>query len=443
MRVIFPIPSEMNAAGYQSLAYCPFLLSCDGSYLDAPNRYLRERGLCEWLPKLRSAWDQDTDVGGIEFQTKESCGAMARRLLEFLLWCNAKALDWENIQYSTLINEWQAGMLSGTCSRSGRKLVATTVNGRVHEATLFLVWASERGLREGFIVPLKSVASQPRPNGRQPTTKAAKQAKKRIGVVSTPPSKLLLPDPKEVGVWLHQVRLLKGPVKGLCCELIASTGIRISECIQWRVDTLPKREDWQIIDDDVSCTIRFGVKGPKISPGSLEGTKPREILVPLDLAERIDHYQKWQRPTQIRRWIAASKTKQERDRRARSAQPSQLWLGEKSNRPFSKSQLYQDWKGVPACPANWHPHAGREFFAVELIVEHTRLMMKTNGQTTVPPMNWLIGAMSGQVRIIVMPLLGHVNEETTNLYLRAARARLVMEIGHPAMRWQDYVDAEE
>ena len=147
--------------------------------------------------------------------------------------------------------------------------------------------------------------------------------------------------------------------------------------------------------------------------------------------------------TQIRRWISAAKTKQERDRRTRERQPSQLWLGETSNRPFSNSQLYQDWKGVPACPASWHPHAGREFFAVELIVAHTRRMMETNSQTTVPPMNWLIGAMAGQVRIILMPLLGHVSEDTTHLYLRAARARLVMEIGHPAMRWQEYVDAED
>lgn len=443
MRVIFPFPSEMEAAGYESLAYCPFLLSFDGSYPDAPNRYLRERSLCEWLPKLRAAWDEDSDIGGIEFQTKESCAGMAKRLLEFLLWCDAKAYDWRTIQYATLIKEWQTGMLSGTCSRSGRKLVATTVNGRIHEATLFLVWAWERGLRERFIVPLKPIASRPRSNGRQPATNTEHQSKKRVGLVPTSPSKLLLPSPKEVGTWLHQVRLLKGTVKGMCCELIPSTGIRISECIQWRVDTLPERERWEIVDGHVPCTIRFGVKGGKISPGSLEGTKPREILVPVDLAERMDHYRKWQRPTQIRRWISAAKTKQERDRRTRERQPSQLWLGETSNRPFSNSQLYQDWKGVPACPASWHPHAGREFFAVELIVAHTRRMMETNSQTTVPPMNWLIGAMAGQVRIILMPLLGHVSEDTTHLYLRAARARLVMEIGHPAMRWQEYVDAED
>jgi len=319
MRVIFPVPREMELAGYPSLAHCPFLLASDGSYPDAANRYLRERALCEWLPKLRAAWDGDCDVSGLAFQTKNSCEAMARRLLEFLMWCGNAKYDWRTVEYADLICEWQAGMMLGTCSRSGRKLAATTVNARIHEASLFLVWASERGLRERFIVPLRTARLRGYGH-RSPKTATTKReiVKKRVGTLPARSSRLVLPTPKQVGSWLHQVRVLRGQVKSLCCELIVSTGIRISECMQWRVNTLPPRALWEIIDDQVLCTIKFGVKGGKIAPGSLEGTKPREVLVPTDLAERIDHYRMWQRPTQIRRWVAAGKTKQERDLRARA-----------------------------------------------------------------------------------------------------------------------------
>jgi len=329
-------------------------------------------------------------------------------------------------------------MLSGIASHSGRQLKPTTVNGRVHEACLFLVWAEERGLRGRFLVPIRPARTHAVPFPPH----VGAHPKQRVGKLPIPRSRLVLPSPEEVGRWLNRVRILKGQVKTMCCELILSTGIRISECNQWRVNTLPHRGAWQIIDGHVVCTIKFGVKGGKIQPGSLEGTKPREILVPLELAERIDYYRNFQRPTQIRRWIHSGESKSERDRRARLKQPDRLWLGERSNRPFSNSQLYQDWTGVPGCSPRWHPHCGREFFAVDLIATHTRRLIEATGQTSAPPMNWLIGTLGGHVRTILTPLLGHADENTTNLYLRAARARLVKEIGHPALRWQDFTDAE-
>lgn len=152
MRVIFPDPNRMNALGYSKLAYVPFLMADDGSYPVEANRYLRERACLEWRPKI--------EYGGesLRFnvsQTVNSLEAMARRLMEFLLWCKKEGYpnSWREVSYQDdLIGKWQIGMLNGTASRSQKRLCNETVNSRVSEACYFLTWAAERGYRDYFEV---------------------------------------------------------------------------------------------------------------------------------------------------------------------------------------------------------------------------------------------------------------------------------------------------
>lgn len=441
MRLVFPDPDFLSKAGYPSLAYCPFLIDEAGDYHDAASRYFRERALGEWVPKYRIN-RQDEDSSDLRFLTRASCEALGKRVRAFLTWCLREGKNWKSVDYTEdLIFGWQKGMLDGTASESGQRLSFKTINNRVSEAAYFLTWAYERGLREPFRALVTERALPASGSGKSSrSTKRVGTA--RVGSLPEPITRLLIPNPKDVGRWLAQVRILKGTVKALCCELVISTGVRLSECIQWRVQTLPPRTAWQLIDGNVVVEVRHGNKGRKIEPGSLESARPRDVLVPLDLAERIERYRTFQRPTQIRRWIRAGATKAERDRRARLGSPDQLWLGPRSNQPFSNSQLYQDWTSVPGCPQGWHPHVGREFFAVETLVAHTRSMLQTASATEVPSFDWLHVLMAGQVRIILQPLMGHVSEDTTNLYLKALRMRLVEEFGHPALRWQDFCDGE-
>jgi hypothetical protein len=57
--------------------------------------------------------------------------------------------------------------------------------------------------------------------------------------------------------------------------------------------------------------------------------------------------------------------------------------------------------------------------------------------SAIPSVGWLHGLMAGQVQIILTPLMGHMDEETTLLYLTAARGRLLKEFQHPTLKWLD------
>lgn len=442
VRLLFPDPAPIIDAGYSSLAHCPFLIDASGSYPDAANRYLRERALAEWKPKYRIN-RQDEDAFGLRFLTKKSCEALGKRLVAFFQWCERTGKDWREVDYTNdLVFGWQKAMLDGSGTASGARLSVKTINPRISEASYFLTWAYERGLRPPFKAVITD-AAVPKPGSGRTTHLSRRVGTARVGALPEPPSRLVIASPQEVGRWISQIKACRGVVKALCCELIISTGVRISECIQWRVWTLPPHADWELVDGKVLVRVRHGNKGRKLAPASTESARPREVLVPLDLAERIDHYRAFQRPNQLRRWVRSGRTAEERAARARTAAPDQLWLGPKSNRPFSNSQFYQDWRSVPACPVGWHPHAGREFFAVETLVEHTRTMLALHRLESIPSADWLHGLLGGQVRLILQPLMGHVSEDTTNLYLRAIRSRIVLEGGHPALRWQDFCEDGE
>ena len=436
MRIVFPDVDSMEHAGFQSIAHVPFLIDDNGNYLDAANRYLRERALAEWTPRLRIN-QQDEEAQAARYLTRQTCKVMAKQLRYLFSWCDASGRDWRLITYTEdLIFNWQHGLLKGKLSPSGKPLSAQTVNARISEATYFLVWAQERGLRGPVRVQISAKTSGHKQ--RKGYKSSPTQRTVRAGALPTPPAQLRLPTPKRVGAWLHAVSVRKGAVKGLCCETIISTGVRLAECIKWKVDTLPPRDEWEISDGEVEITLRFGCKGPKKFPDSDEAARPRNILMPVCLAERLEHYRNYQRPRQLQRWVQSAKSASERAWRERQPHPRELWLGERSNRPFSGSQLYQSWVGVLECPRGWHPHVGREFYAVERLVAHTRGLMQSHGTGAVPGLDWLYGVMASQVRIILQPVMGHVSEDTTYIYLRAVRSRLAAEVGHPAMRWQDY-----
>lgn len=444
--VIQPDRSTLIEAGYESVAHVPFVLALNGYYPAEANRYLRARALCEWT--LRMGSDSPLSNSRRRFLTVESCLAVAKRLACFLRWCESTERDWRTVTYREDLLAWQTGLFKGTDSESGEPLAESTTNNLVAEACYFLTWAAEvpreglagDHLRERFDVPTNPFSFKVG-NGKSAKTNR-REIDARVGALVPRPSRLHIPSPREVGPWMRALRI-RSHVKAMMSELILETGIRISECNQWRVDTLPPPEKWKIRAGKVPVEIKHGIKGRKISADSTESVKPRIVLVPLDLAARIDHYREFTRPNQIRLWIKAGKTKEERDRRARLPKPVRMWLSETSHQPFANLQLYRAWTQTAHCPDGWHPHSGREYFAVEMVVEWVRNDLDSRHSDRVPQLTWLQGAMRDQVRLILTPLLGHVNEETTMSYLRAAHVRLVEEFGHPALGWQAFCDSDD
>lgn len=443
MRVIFPDPERMHALRYSKLAYVPFLIADDGSYPVEANRYLRERACLEWRPKAESG---DERFRFHISQTVNSLEAMARRLMEFLLWCDKEGYPtaWREVSYQDdLVERWQKGMLNGSASRSRKQLCNGTVNARIAEACYFLIWAAERGYRSEFKVfaGIKGSYNQKiRRNNNLGTTRMA----------ALPPTggRLSLPSVKALSKWQADLKVRHGEAMSLFAEFLIKTGVRISEGTGFRSSDLPDknfgednmswREDW-IAAGEVPCTIRMGIKGPKVSRGSEESVNPRQIYIPIGLADRMDHYKKEGRATLIMRWIISGRDRAERERRKQVAKTDKFWVG-KRGRPFSPSWIRQAWSSVGCGPWIWSPHKARHEFAVTTIVNYTRQLLDAARLPQIPSAGWLHGLMAGQVQIMLSPLLGHIDERTTMIYLMAARERLLSEFTHPALLWAKECD---
>lgn len=441
MFVIDRDPHEMEQIGFAKCAYVPFLIAADGSYPAEANRYLRARANCEWETHLGGP-AQFPKANRKRFLTPKSCYELAGRLAQFLRWCIATSRDWRTVSYREDLMDWQKGLALGTASKSLEPLSNATINGLINEACLFLTWAGEKKARTEFEVPVnKSSVSTSRGNSAK-SGRRTRDVQTRVGALVVRPSKLDIPSPREVGPWMRALRL-RLPVKAMMAELILETGIRISECNEWRIDTLPPRNKWKVRSGKLPVKIRYGIKGPKRFPGSEESANPRDILVPIELADRIDRYCQVTRLNQLRRWVRSGDGPHERARRARAEKPVRMWLSEVTNQPFDNLQLYRAWTETPGCPEGWHPHSGRAYFAIETVVEWIRSDLLARGCNAVPELTWLQGAMRDQVRFLLTPLLGHLDDETTMLYLRGAHLRLVEEFGHPVLRWQAFCDQDE
>jgi hypothetical protein len=439
MRVVFPNAQQMKNLGYAKLAYVPFLISEDGDYPAAANRYLRERACLEWRPPIIGR------EGYCRFntqQTVKSLDAMARRLMELLLWCENVGVCWQDVTYlGDLIDRWQVGMLDGSVSRSQKKLAIETVNSRISEACYFLSWAAERGYRNSFTVLTRVCA----PNKGNSIGKKRVGSERRVGELVSRSRSLSLPSDDVIANWHAKLKVRYGEVIALFAECLMRTGLRISEATMFREQDFPKknfgfecnewREDW-LSAGEVPCTIRMGIKGPKVARGSQESLKPRTIYLPIDLADRMDHYRREGRNTLIARWVSAGKTKEEREKRRKSIKTDLFWIGKKG-RPLSNSWIRQTWSSELAMHWKWCPHMARHLFAVVTLVTYIRDLLSHLKMAVIPSLGWLHGLMAGQISIILTPLMGHMSEETTLLYLTAARERLFSEFKHPTLMWLD------
>lgn len=452
---IAPNAPALAELGFASIAHVPFLMREDGYYPAEVNRYIRARALLELELKLgtKEGLGESKRTNSRRrrtFLSLQSVKAIAEKIGEFLRWCDKTERDWRSIEYVADVIQWQRQLLAGTASASGKALGPDRVNQLINEACYFLTWASETpsdaavAMRSPFYVPASEVWADIASSGTSAVSPRKEIKEVRAGALPSAPLKLSLPEPHEVEKWLEAMRA-RFPVKALMAETITSAGLRISEVNQMLPETLPPRDQWRrrMSDGHLLVWITHGIKGPKESPFSAKSVRPREVPFPLDLAERIDHYRNVTRPNQLRIWIKSGKDREERARRSRAPKPTRLWLSESSNQPFANKQLYVAWTQVAHCPEDWHPHAGREYFAVETIVAWVRNDLVARGATKVPELTWLMGAMRDQVRLLLTPILGHVSDETTRIYLRQVHRRLIAEFGHPALSWSNHVDTDE
>ncbi len=433
MRWVLPPDGFFVSLNVPKLQVIPILIGDDGSYPVEANRYLVERSCGEWAPGAEE--DEDPTI-----PTLRSRGNIASRLCAFFYWCDLDARrDWHVMEYvEDIFGGYQVELLSGKASASNRSLKPSTVNLYLDEACAFLTWAGERGYRGTFKVPQRRV-SVAASLGNHSLSHLGIQTNQRHGKLQVQDHDLdSLPVSGEVARWMRAVHI-RHPVKALVFELIIRTGARISEANQLRITCFPRKSKWKsswLARGKIPISLRYGVKGGKVQPGSQLSTRTRVIQVPIDLADRIEHYIIFVRPTLLARF--------HRGAMADTPRTDRLWLGERKGQPVSNQMLYKAWTGTARCPDDWHPHAGRHFFAVEELCEATRQLLKfheiENPQGV--SLGWLHGLMAGQVKLILSPLLGHASEKTTMRYLGCAQQRMIREFGHPALQWNALIDSD-
>lgn len=417
----WPDPKRMDELGYGSIAFVPVLFDANWNYHTELNRYLRERALLEWQPKdVDSSSDRVRHVSQNQYPTKKTLENIARQLCNFFDWIAWKNLEWKSIEYTKhLVRGYQLHMLKGSWSARKKPLSAGTINIRVRAACAFMAWAAERGFREDFKV--KSAKRLVRADsGTHAHGHKALETNARAGRVRSNPASLRIPTEAEIALWLSQVEIYHGRTKALCSRLIVETAIRIQETVQWRTDTLPlDKADWKIVGDSVEVEVRFGAKGSKPTPDSLEGP-PRWISLPLSLAEALDEYRRVYRPILLGKWIRSGGSPAEINARRHAPKPKQLFLSDSTGMSFSAQALYSSWKGVPSLPfAEWSPHLGRHYWACRTLLKSQITRAELMGRTLEGmPTDWVTAQAATDIQLLIQPQMGHLSAKTTLRYLQ-------------------------
>lgn len=396
--IFFPDENAMVSAGFGIVAEVPVIFDENWCYHREASRYLRDRSKGE-------ASIVGTDV--IAFPARSSMGQYAYKLTDFLAWCDWVGRSWKEVEYyRDLVQRYQDHMLKGHwAAERGHKLSPSTVNGRVDEAVWFCKWAANRGLREELKILTK--ATHRKVGGTRSNSHKSIQLETRTGKARPKPIRLRIPNPAMVDAWLQHLYREKGETKGLMGELILRTAIRRQEAEQWRTTYLVEdRNQWEVTGDSVSVLLKYGTKGGK----------QRYIDVPIDLAERLGHYQQVTRPKLRMRYVYAAKSKEEMRLRVKERE-ERMFLSVSTGTPQTARKLYLAWKEVSVQPIEgWSPHLGRHYWTcMKLLEEHNkRLAMQANGSLMAP--DWATALARDDLLMHVKPQLGHLDAKTTEGY---------------------------
>lgn len=407
-KVFFPDPQRMTERGYKSVAHVPSIFDSKGRYCREHNRYLRERARLEWHPG-----------GGADIPRGRTLGNIAERLLNLILWCEARGIQWRTAKYDDVLR-YQNEQLAGKWSRTGRRLSPSTANQRADEATSFLRWAAERGLRGPFEV--KTITRSARRKLKYgPKTVRIGRAKEDVMSLDT--GSFVLPTPEEVREWLEAVGRKRGRAKMLACKFIMHTGARRMEVEAVTVEQWP----------EANIIAYRRSRGLAFVPMRLDATKggrPRTIKVPLEFAEEVRNWIDTKRRTHVHRYVKLHKKETKR-----------LFLSDHPaghGRPISAQTIYRCFSEVSPHPRGWSPHKGRHTFACLWILHALRLDALDRGGLSAMPADWVMNRGEFWLKSLQRQF-GHMSSDTTEKYLHwLVHACGIAEM---AAGWHQFLDA--
>lgn len=438
-KVVYADPKILTEAGFAAVAHFPFIFDAEPGYARQPNQFLIDRGLGYWDPKSRGQKRNPLPPSRISMRN------FARWLANALEWAEIRGVDLMTTDYSSvLIGHYQEEMLKGVWSADNRPLAPETVNARVQIALEYQMWASDKGLREPFLIPTvtRTFIAGSHTNSKSHEIKTVQSRK---GKVKVNKRTISFPSKEKVEAWLKQVhkRPVVGKTEGMIADLILNTAIRREEAACWRVDTLPlEPENWKIVNPDqpqefqnVLVTLKYGTKGKEYGLDK-HGDKigPEGIIhVPLWIARRIHDYRNKERL--IAMMPLLKKVRTVAAQRRILSQTVHLFLNPVTGERYTGEQIYTFWtKGDH--PAHWSPHMGRDWWACRYLEErmkqHAELIQKVLKISNLGHDHPLALALRDTAQTVIQleirPQLRHASTSTTEIYLQWLFAQMAVPL---------------
>jgi integrase len=390
--VFHPDPQRLARLGYAApITHVPVLFDSASRYCRAHNRYLRERAMLEWHPGAGSDVPRPTTLKNI-----------ADNLSNFIQWCETRGASWQEVKYAEVL-AYQREQISGRWSCRGKKLEASTANHRADEATSFLRWAAERGLRGPFDAQMFFRTVRTKFGAAQVMVRAGR-AKENLTTKTEKQFKL--PKATAVKAWLDAVKRQRGYAKYLVCRMILEVGARRKEVEALEVHQWPSaaaiEEAYLLAQESVPMDLV-----------ETKGGRPRTVWVPLEYAGRVREWIDEKRSTYAYRYQVEHKKPTYR-----------LFLSDAPGahgNPVSVQTIYRCFSQVNPRPKLWSPHKGRHAFACFFVLHALSVEAQADGGLSAKGASWVMNRGDFWLRLL-RKQFGHMSEETTEVYLRWLRS---------------------
>lgn len=202
----------------------------------------------------------------------------------------------------------------------------------------------------------------------------------------------------------------------MAAAFVLATGCRREETLLFRAADLPD-PGGVALDAPAKMRVIYGTKGGR-SPGDPEkvGTG-RTLRFSRDFLIELHDYKRLRRPFALSKWRAANP--------GRTA-PVELFLNDRTGLPFTPNHFARLWRSSSELPfAGFTPHAGRHFFActtlLQLLKEESAAVSALHSTL---PRSMVMQNAENLVNLYLRPVMGHVDQETTERYLSWVADRL-------------------
>jgi integrase len=236
-----------------------------------------------------------------------------------------------------------------------------------------------------------------------------------------------LPSIEEVRDWLRAVREKRGYAKYLACRFILEVGPRNHEVAAVTVDQWPSREtvDWLQSRGQPAAVMELTVT---------KGSVPRDVMIPIELADEVC------------RWIDGPRLRLNTQfyKRTKEQASKQLFLSDARGHegiPVKEYTIYRCFHEVKPRPPHWAPHLGRHAYACFYVLQALELDAKIAGKNIAEMgADWVMNRGDWWLKTLRRQL-GHVSEETTEIYLRWLMS--ATQLAALANGWHQYLNAED